>query len=450
MRKEILIVFLFLSCGFAEEYAHMKVPDVSDYSHDEGCIQITFSSEMERGITEHAFSCLCNGEEVSGIFVWDEKKMNFYPETGIKKKCIYEVQVGTRAEDKYGNSFKEVFFYTFSTKDKEETFNVQKMNILDGSLITDLFHPIDITFSSPVDKGSFYCGFEISPQVKGSISVKEKGHTIVFTPLEKYNWNSTYVLTLRKNVSDQHGNTLQSDYSISFNTIKEPKSTLDRVQIKDGAEILPGDVVNRDIEKDAVLILTYSGPQDYKTVRNPIVISPAQDYIAMWNKEHTQCNITFKKHLPYKTLLELSAEEKRYLLYVDGNSSQPLAVQTVKFYQDYTSGISEILKHGSGIIFETGEDACFEVVLSLGKSAEIFNADAYGTIDIAVARGNLTIGLKHLETEQIEPGVVCIRVFCSITAGTVQTPVIISVNGKLKDSFGNVLENDYVLRINGL
>ena len=70
MKKIFLIVFVFVSCGIAEEYTHMKSPEVSDCFYGEGCIQVTFSSEMKRGITEQAFSCLCNDDVASGMFVW--------------------------------------------------------------------------------------------------------------------------------------------------------------------------------------------------------------------------------------------------------------------------------------------------------------------------------------------------------------------------------------------
>ena len=135
---------------------------------------------------------------------------------------------------------------------------------------------------------------------------------------------------------------------------------------------------------------------------------------------------------------------------MDGESSKPLEVQEIKFYQDYTADAGEVLEQGSGIVFETGSQACFEFVLSAGSSAEILTADAYGAVDVAVSRGNLTIDLERLETGKREPGILYIRVFCSITAGTIQTPVVVSVNGMLKDSNGNTLEKDYVLRINAL
>ena len=164
--------------------------------------------------------------------------------------------------------------------------------------------------------------------------------------------------------------------------------------------------VNRNIEKDISLVLTYSGAADSKTIKKPVSVSPVLDYTADWNIGHTCCTISFKKSLPYKALLELTAGEgKQYLLYVDGERSRPLEVQEISFYQDYSSGESEVLEYGSGIVFETG---------------------------------------------QREPGSLFIRLFCSITAGTIQTPVIISVNGMLQDSDGNTLEKDYVLRINAL
>jgi len=451
MKKIFLIVIMFVSCSFAEEYTHMKAPEISDYSYGEGCIQITFSSEMERGITEQAFSCLCNDDVTSGMFVWYEKKMCFYPDEGIKDKSRYEVEIGTRAEDRYGNSLREAFSYIFSTLKKEENFFVQKMNISDGDVVTDLMQPIEITFPSPVDKATLYQGFGISPMVSCAPSFKDNSQTVVFLPLEKLDWNSTYTVTLKKSIADQYGNTLQSDYVVTFSTTQEPDCSLEKVCIKNGVEVVSGGVVNSGIEKDAVLELTYSGTADSKAVRNPVTISPAQDYVADWNAGHTQCTITFKKSLPYKTLLELSVgNDKRYLLYVDGERSKPLEVQEIKFYQDYTTGICEVMEQGSGIVFETGSQACFEFVFSAGNNAEILTADAYGAVDVAVSRGNLTIDLEYLETGQKEPGVLFIRVFCSITAGTIQTPVVISVNGILKDSNGNTLEKEYVLRVNAL
>ena len=451
MKKFFLIALMFASCSFAEKYTHMTAPKVSDCSCGDGDIEITFTSEMEKGITEQAFSCLCNGEAISGTFVWYERKMCFYPDTGIKRHSQYEVEVGTRAEDKYGNSLKETFSYTFSTVEKEERFYVQKMNIFDGSVVVDLLQPIEISFSSPVDQSTFYQGFGVTPGVKGSIAFSDNGKVIIFSPLEKLDWNSTYTVMLKKSISDQYGNTLPSDYSVTFSTAHEHEGVLEKVCIKDGPELASGSTVNKGVSKNASLVLTYSGTPDSKTVRTPISISPAQDYTAAWNSEHTQCTVTFKKRLPYKTLLELSVEkDKRYLLYVDGESSKPLEVQEIKFYQDYASGAGEVLQYGSSIVFETGSQACFEFVFSAGDNAEILTADAYGAVDIAVSRGNLTIDLERLETERIEPGVLCIRIFCSITAGTIQTPVVISVNETLKDSYGNTLENDYVLRINAL
>ena len=451
MRKIFLFAFLFAACGFMEEYADMKEPEVADCTYSEDCIQIVFSKDMEKGLTEQAFSCLCNQELAFGTFVWQGKKMCFYPQGGIREKSRYNVEISTRAEDRNGNSLKEVFSYIFATIEKEEKFFVQKMNISEGDIVSGLMQPIEITFSSSVDQGSFYRGFEISPRIHGSSSFKDNGKIAVFTPLERLDWNSTYTVTLGKSMTDQYGNQLKADFVVKFATPREPQGKLEKVCLGDGTELISGPAVNRGIEKDVSLVLTYSGAADSKTIRTPVSISPAQDFTAQWNSDYTQCTITFKKNLPYKTLLEVSVEkDKRYLLYVDGESSRPLEVQEVKFYRDYTSATEEVLEYGCGIVFETGEAACFEFLLSAGTNAEILAADAYGAVDVAVTRGNLVIELERLETGQIEPGVLFIRVFCSITAGNAQTPVIISASSTLRDSLGNTLEKDYVLRINAL
>ena len=108
------------------------------------------------------------------------------------------MEVGTRAEDRYGNSLREVFSYIFSTVRKEEEFFVQKMNISDGDMVSDLMQLIEITFSSPVEQASFYQGFGISPHIPGAISFN--GNSVLFAPLEKQERNSTYTVKLKQSI----------------------------------------------------------------------------------------------------------------------------------------------------------------------------------------------------------------------------------------------------------
>lgn len=432
-----LLVSLLINSCVLNEYSHMNAPEVSSCTLEESCIQVVFSSKMRKEITEAAFSCNCNGIPATGTFSWGEKQMYFYPACGIKNNSLYEVEIGTRAEDSYGNSLKEVFSYSISTGIGESQIVIQKMNISDGEVVSDLFKPILIELSKPVDVSLFYQKFSITPMIQGDISFKNNGKSILLTPLEKMEWDTVYTITI-------------GEKKVFFSTPAEKKVTLSELRIKDGP-VLVEHSIQHGVEKDTVLNLSYSERVNENIIKNPVTFSPQQSYKAMWNDSFTQCTITFDNPLPYKTLLEIStSDEKQYLLYVDGNNSVPPTVKEIRFYQNYSTGNCITLEYGSGVVFESGNQACFEIELSVGDYSAISPTAVYSAIDIEVSMGNLVIAPKYLETKKQGFNTALILVFCAITEGTVQTPVIISVNGTLKDSNSNILEKDYVLRINAL
>ena len=432
----LLFSLLINSCNF-DEYSHMEAPEVSSCSLEETCIQIVFSSKMRKEITEAAFSCNCNSIPETGTFAWKGTHMYFYPSCGIKNESLYEVEIGTRAEDSYGNSLKEVYSCTISTGIGEKQLIIKKMNISDGEVVADLLKPIQIEFVKPVDTSLFYKEFSITPMIHGAIAFTDNGRSVLFTPLEKMEWDTVYTITV-------------GEKTVFFSTPVEKKVILYELRIKNGP-VLKEQLIQHGVEKDAILILSYSGKVSGNTIKTPVTVSPAQSYRVAWNDNFTQCIITFDNPLPYKSLLEIfSSDSKRFLLYVDGDNSVPPAVSDVRFYQDYSSGEGITLEYGSGIVFESGDKACFEIEFSVGDNSVIYPSDAYSSVDIEVGMGNLVIDPKRLEVKKQEHNEVLILVFCNIIAGTVQTPVCISVNGSLKDSNGNTLKNDYSLRINAL
>lgn len=433
----LLIVSLIMSSCALDEYSNMKAPEVSSCTLTESCIQVVFSTKMKKEITEAAFSCTCNNEPETGTFAWGKKQMYFYPAGGIKNRSRYEVEIGTRAEDSYGNSLKEVYSCILSAGDQEGSLVIKKMNIADGEVVSDLLKPIKIEFSKPVEASLFYQKFSITPMIVGDISFGDDGKSVLFTPLEKMESGTVYTLTIGEN-------------TLFFSTPAENNTVVYGLQVKDGP-VLTEHLIQHGVEKEAVLVLSCSERADSNTVASPVVFSPSQSYKTKWNNSFTQCIITFDNPLPYKTLLEASTPDaKRYMLYVDGPDSEPPEVNGIRFYQDYSSGEYVALEYGSGIVFEPGEDACFEIELSVGDNSVIYPADAYTAVDIEVCMGNLVIAPKRLETKKIDSRTALIQVFCNITAGTTQTPVVISVIRSLKDSNGNTLENDFILRINAL
>ena len=433
----LLLLSLLVNSCTLDEYSHMKAPEVYSCTLEESCIQVVFSSKMRKEITEAAFSCSCNSSPETGTFAWGKRQMYFYPANGIKDKSLYEVEIGTRAEDTYGNSLKEVYNCVLSAGSGKSQLIIKNINISDGEIITDLFKPIQIEFTEPVDTAFFYRNFSITPMIQGNISFRDNGRGILFTPLEKMEWDTVYTISV-------------GEKKVFFSTPVEKKVELSELRIKNGA-VLHEQLIQHGVEKDAILILSYTGRVNDNTIKNPVTISPLQSYVPIWNNTFTQCTITFDNPLPYKTLLEVSvSDSKRYLLYVDGKNSVPPTVSDIRFYQDYSSGEYMTLEYGSSVVFESGEQCCFEIELSVGDYSLLYPTDVYGTVGIEVSMGNMVIAPRCLETKKQNSSTALIQVFCTITAGTVQTPVIITVNSTLKDSNGNALEKDYVLRVNSL
>jgi len=458
----VLIVLLFCcSCDFVNELKNMDAPEVDSCSYTEECISVKFSSEMDKGRTESSFSCKCNNSEENGTFIWKSGTMNFYPTGGIKNKSDYEIEVGTGAEDTCGNSLSKAFVFKFSTKESVKKFYVKSINVNDGDLIDDLLKTIRVEFSGSVDETSFYSGFSIFPSISGEIAFSSDKNYVEFKPNKKMSFGTKFTVTLKDTVADKYGNTLGTESTVSFNTVKENEYWLESMSA-DGAVLTAGGILNSGIEKDCTITLNFAGNVNENAKKSPVAISPSTNYSCTWNGDFSQCTVTFDKDIEYNTLLEIVPTENlygekaknyfqsRYLLLFDGGKSKPPAVNSIRYYEDYSGGSFFELSNGTSIAFSTTSDACFEFELSVGASSALYSSNIYGKIDIDVAIGDTAIDEKKVEVENAGGGIYLVRIFCNVTSGTVQTPVIITVDKSLEDSNGNQLGEDYIIRFNSI
>jgi len=464
-RFKLLVIFIIsllaYSCDFINEFKNMAAPEVDSCSYTEECISIRFTSEMDKGRTENSFSCRCNDSEENGTFIWKSDTMNFYPAGGIKNKSDYEIEVGTGAEDTFGNSLSKAFIFKFSTKESSRKFSVKSININDGDLIDDLLKTIRIDFTDSVDTASFYNGFSISPSLSGEISFDAGNNSVEFRPNKKMSFDTKFTITLQDTIADKYGNFLDSSFKVSFHTAKEDEYWLESLSA-DGAVLASGGILNSGIEKDCTITLNFAGNVDEDAKKSPVSISPSHSYTCSWNSVFSQCTIKFDEEIDYETILEIVPAENlygekaknhfqaRYLLLFNGENSKPPAVNGIRYYENYASGSSVDISHGTNIAFTTTADACFEFELSVGASSNLYKSGIYGKIDIDVVIGDTTIDEKSLEVENIGNGKYMVRIFCNVTSGTIQTPVILTVDKSLEDSNGNQLGNDYIIRFNSI
>lgn len=458
MRKGVVFVMMLFSCRGAEEFINMDPVEIVAWQPaDEGAVcgpleavKITFSEKMEKGITEQAFSLKRDDEAVGGFFRWEEKTMYYYPVSGIMDDSDYEIEVGTSAEDIYGNSLSENFVFRFSTKKKEHDFSVCCPNIGSGSIVSNLFSPVVLRFSSPCSRAGFYKAFSIYPSLNGKITFSSCDTEAVFIPSEKMDYDTVYTVSVSDLLTDRYGNAPADDFELVFSTVKKPLSELSSLSTGKGRELEGNGVINRGIEKDDFFKLIFSREADDPLKEIPLNISPGHSYKSSWNDSFTECDLHFDAYLPYGELLEISALGEKFLLFIDGEDSIPPEIEEVKFYQDHPSGSCVVVGYGDSLFFPTSDKSCFEFSFSLGPDSYLPDAYLFASLDFEVENGDLKIEPFKIKTSYPAPGKATVSVFCEITSGLIPSPVIITFRSSLKDSKKNSLGEDFVLRFNSL
>jgi hypothetical protein len=85
-----------------------------------------------------------------------------------------------------------------------------------NATIDDRYAPIVIVFYEPVDQPSLYRAFSLSPQMEGSFAWSADAVTCTFTPIQPYAWQTEYLLTIRRELTDEDGNSLAEEFSSRF------------------------------------------------------------------------------------------------------------------------------------------------------------------------------------------------------------------------------------------
>jgi len=76
---------------------------------------------------------------------------------------------------------------------------------------------LEITFSKPMDKESFYTGLLIYPPVNNK-KLRWDGNTLIIKFKEELKQNTNYYVTFRKSIKCEHGNLLENDYTYIFSS----------------------------------------------------------------------------------------------------------------------------------------------------------------------------------------------------------------------------------------
>lgn len=213
--KIIFLIFSFLSVSCAcNLYPEFKI---TDYSHNEKQICITFSQKPNVEKLKNSFLCIEDETQVTGTFEENDKTVIFYPAEGIKTNHNYKIIISTTSEDTKGISLENKFLWNFSTKETDIPLSVLSFN-QDTEGIT-------IDFSNAVIPEMFEKSFSLSPSVPHLTRWNENNTSLKLIYLEALKANTRYFAKISNTLTDIYNNTLKNDYQYNF--LNKPKDEPD-------------------------------------------------------------------------------------------------------------------------------------------------------------------------------------------------------------------------------
>ena len=156
---------------------------------------------------EEAFSLREDGVERHGRFLWQDTSVTFIPDTPLRANRDYEINVDVEARTENGLSLDARFEGRFSSRLSDQRPALVAADPADGAAISDLWHPIRLSFSTPVGLLSCINEVSISPAVKGLWHLEDGGKTALWTPAEPWKRAGQYKLTVSPFFESAHGRT---------------------------------------------------------------------------------------------------------------------------------------------------------------------------------------------------------------------------------------------------
>ena len=280
-------------------------------------ISVTFSAPMDKTSAEEAFSLTRDGTTVGGSYSWktdDENTLVFTPHSPVEADSEYEIAIGTSAEDIYGNNLAVHFTHKFYTGNDRDRPEIESIRPRDGSSTDRIRQPVVITFSEPIDRASFYKGFDIVPSVEGSYTWNGENSKVTYTPNRDLTRQRWYTVTVESTVEDVHGNELgKTEKAVFYTGTDTDPPRIVRAENDEGTvELTPGIplVITESWETDWNIRLVLSEPVLVSGIEESISVDPPADFEVegpgpAGEQAATEAVITFEERLAFDELYTL-------------------------------------------------------------------------------------------------------------------------------------------------
>ncbi|MCF6334670.1 MAG: Ig-like domain-containing protein, partial [Spirochaetales bacterium] len=269
----------------------------------------------------------------------------------------YTISITTSAVDIYGNNLGLPFSFSFSNL-KDEVRPVLLSHIPeDRDILNQNNQAVILTFSESMDITSVLDAFSILPSIDGSYSWNADTTIFTFTPYQSYTWQTEYRVNLTTSASDLMGNTLaaSNDFTFFVGLDSIPPSLQ---QLSNGSgfilmaedDSVPGITVNSLWEADWSMEFNFN-PEDQISItsfRTKLNFEPAVTFEITSPEDLFQnpIVITFPDRLTWGTTYRIkleegfedeylnTGEEETYYIKVDGPLTSPPVVKDVSLLVD--------------------------------------------------------------------------------------------------------------------
>ncbi len=388
-------------------------------------VEVLFSAEVERTLTEGAFSLLEDGIGVDGAVTWPgPDRLSFRPFERLERGKTYSIRITTRAEDVDGNSLKDEYTKTFRSSADSGRPRLVSVAPAPRSLVPAVRPEITLSFSEPMDTSSVIDAFSLSPDADGYFTESEDLTVFRYVLTEDLDWQTNYEIEIAEDAKDLAGNSLgiketrafftgtdSEKPSVASATTAETNLPLAEDSLLDAVETVTDGVA----AKDAITI-GFSEPMDKRSAEGAIRVTPHVGYETGWNGAGTELTLTPTDRFAWNALVTLTvtttardlqgnplARATTRKFRVNSPRSRPPRVVSVRFLNGFdvsgtplASGLVELEPLSSFAFdakFTDSTDAViafFDVYLDLAEGADLSLAEFVESFSVSAGGASIT------------------------------------------------------------
>ena len=417
----VIVGGLPLSCEAAAPWLSIQPLSVVSILPGEGLVggtdfdrfTITYSSGMNRGLTEAATRLRENGDSVSLVYTWEDsdRRLHVRPVQGFSTGKAYELELGTGTEDASGNSLAQVRKHRVATRAVETDLLLSASIPADNSDDVAIGTPLVLDFSNSLDRVTVLDALSLTPTVSLLYEYANDDRRLTLTPVTQWASDTRYRLRITTALRDTQGNALNLERELRFRTAARPPAELQQLVSDGGHTMKDTSLVYSNnnpavFEADVTFAATFSPPRSVTASEriDAVSIRPAVDLDLTWASDGLSAAIAFGKRLKWQTEYVLTVLKQEFRFQVDGPNSVPPSLARVVYVEDVrgTSPQFSALTYGESLTGKLPtssppDKGAFDLYIQHAPGTTIPLDSALQALSTSVTNGGLTIDVQAVE-----------------------------------------------------